>query len=216
MNDQISEGPFSCYQLGALESCREQIQSAYEALHTCYESGNKVMACGNGGSAADCEHIVGELMKGFRLHRQISVVDRDKMANAYGGRGLHIAERLQVALPAISLVSQMSLCTAILNDVSADMIFAQQVYGYGRKADVLIGISTSGRAKNVLNALVTARCFDIVTIGFTGQDGADMVELCDYLIQVPALQVTEVQNLHQQVYHLLCSRLEEYFFHSED
>jgi len=120
------------------------------------------------------------------------------------------------SLPAISLVSQMSLCTVILNDVSADMIFAQQVYGYGRKADVLIGISTSGRAKNVLNALVTARCFDIVTIGFTGQDGGDMVELCDDLIQVPTVQVAEVQNLHQQIYHLLCSRLEEHFFHSED
>jgi D-sedoheptulose 7-phosphate isomerase len=197
---------------GTLEPCRQELERAFDLLSGCFRRGGKVLVCGNGGSAADSEHIVGELMKGFHSRRPIPEADRARLAAGAGEEGRYLAERLQGALPAISLVSQVSLSTAVANDVAADMVFAQQVYGYGREGDVLIGISTSGNAANVLQALRAARAFGLGTLGLSGADGGRMKELCDVLIRVPAAVTPEVQVWHLRVYHGLCALLELEFF----
>jgi D-sedoheptulose 7-phosphate isomerase len=197
---------------GPLAPCRQEIGRAFDLLAGCFLRGGKVLVCGNGGSAADSEHIVGELMKGFHSRRPIPETDRARLAANAGEEGRYLAERLQRALPAISLVSQVSLTTAVANDVAADMVFAQQVYGYGREGDVLIGISTSGNAANVLQALRTARAFGLGTLGLSGADGGRMKGLCDVLIRVPAGVTPEVQTWHLRIYHALCALLELEFF----
>src|SRR5687768_3963828 len=151
-----------------LEACATDIQATFEILRTCYRSGGKVLTCGNGGSAADAEHIVGELMKGYMLKRAIPEEIRAKLVSISPQNGDYLADHLQGALPAISLVSQTSLLSAIANDIAADMAYAQQVYAYGRSGDAIIGISTSGNARNVLHALQVARALGLHTIGLTG------------------------------------------------
>jgi len=197
---------------GTLEPCRQAMERAFELLSGSFRRGGKLLVCGNGGSAADSEHIVGELMKGFHSRRPIPKADRARLAGAGGEEGPYLAERLQGALPAICLASQVSLTTAVANDVAADMVFAQQVYGYGRRGDALLGISTSGNAGNVLNALRTARAFGLGTLGLTGADGGRMKGLCDVLIRAPASSTPEVQLWHLRVYHALCALLELEFF----
>jgi phosphoheptose isomerase len=192
--------------------CRESIESALVVLADAFRSGNKVLVCGNGGSAADAEHIVGELMKGFRLPRRLadrSVADLEKR---YPEEGPLLGEKLQGALPAISLVSQSSLCSAITNDSGAEMVFAQQVYGYGTSGDVLLALSTSGAAENVLYAVRTAKAFGLKTVGLTGRTDSPLTELCDVAIQVPAADTAEVQVYHAKVYHHICAVLEAVFF----
>jgi len=130
----------------ALELCRSSVEKAFEVLSDCYGNQGKVMICGNGGSASDSEHIVGELMKGFMLRRRIKEADREKLESCYGEEGKYLSDHLQGAMPAISLVSQTSLASAFINDIAADMVFAQQVYGYARKGDVLLGLTTSGNS----------------------------------------------------------------------
>jgi D-sedoheptulose 7-phosphate isomerase len=196
----------------ALGVCRESIESALVVLADAFRSGNKVLVCGNGGSAADAEHIVGELMKGFRLPRRLadrSVADLEKR---YPEEGPLLGEKLQGALPAISLVSQSSLCSAITNDSGAEMVFAQQVYGYGTSGDVLLALSTSGTAENVLYAMRTAKAFGLKAVGLTGQVDSPLSELCDVTIQVPAADTAEVQEYHMKVYHHVCAVLEAVFF----
>lgn len=195
-----------------LRAGRNSIEQAFALLEACYLHGGKVLVCGNGGSAADSEHIVGELMKGFDSPRPIPTRDRVLLQAAFPKEGTNLADALQGALPAISLVSQVSLCSAVLNDVSAQMIFAQQVYGYGRKGDVLIGISTSGNASNVIQALRVARAFGLKTIGFTGEKGGSLKELCTVLIAAPLSATAEIQEIHQRIYHTLCAMLERRFF----
>jgi D-sedoheptulose 7-phosphate isomerase len=197
---------------GILEPCRQELERAFDLLSGSFRRGGKLLVCGNGGSAADSEHIVGELMKGFHSRRPIPEADRARLAGSGSEEGLYLAERLQGALPAICLASQISLTTAVANDVAADMVFAQQVYGYGRRWDVLLGISTSGNAANVLNALRTARAFGLGTLGLTGADGGRMKGICDVLIRVPASSTPEVQLWHLRVYHALCALLELEFF----
>lgn len=198
--------------LPCLEICRSAIEQAFSILKECYSTGGKVLACGNGGSAADSEHIVGELMKGFLLKRKIRKEDTDRLIKLYTKEGRILAETLQGALPAISLVSHVSLNLAFINDVSPEMIFAQQVYGYGRQGDILIGISTSGCAKNVVNALKIAKAFELKTIGLTGESGGVMRGLCDVTITVPSSDTYIVQEYHQSVYHTLCAMIEYEFF----
>ncbi|MEN6348499.1 MAG: SIS domain-containing protein [Syntrophomonas sp.] len=195
-----------------LEKCRDSIIEAFLIIKKCYCEGGKVLICGNGGSAADCEHIVAELMKGFLLKRPITSVDAEKIRTAFPEEGIYLTENLQGALPAISLVSQYSLYTALVNDVQADMVYAQQVFGYAREGDVLIGISTSGNSQNVVNAIKVAQAFNITTIGITGETNGTIKKFCDCIIEVPATQTSRIQELHMPVYHTLCAMLEAHFF----
>jgi D-sedoheptulose 7-phosphate isomerase len=195
-----------------LDECVPDIDTAFQVLESCFERGGKALICGNGGSAADCEHLVGELMKGFLSPRRLGDEARARFRAAFPEQGGYLADHLQGALPAISLVSQSGLVTAFANDVAADMVYAQQVYGYGRPEDVLIAISTSGRSPNILNALRVARAQGLATIGFTGRGGGDMVDLCDVIVRVPEEETLKVQERHLPIYHALCSMLEQTFF----
>ena len=195
-----------------LDVCAEDMQAAFEALRDCYRRGGKVLTCGNGGSAADAEHIVGELMKGYLLKRPVPEEMRAKLIATSQEDGDYLANHLQGGLPAISLVSQTSLLSAIANDTAADMVYAQQVYVYGRDGDVLIGISTSGNSMNVIRALQVARASGLHTIGLTGRMGGKLKPLCDVCIRVPANDTTLIQERHLPIFHVLCAMLEEEFF----
>ena len=196
-----------------LESCKNEISQAVDILCAAFKKGNKVLVCGNGGSAADAEHIVGELMKGFMSKRVLS--ENEKLAfieTAGDSDGKFLAENLQKALPAISLVSSVSLATAFANDVAPDLIFAQQVYGLGNPGDVFIGISTSGNAKNVLYAAQAAKTKNISTIALTGESGGKLKSFCNLTIAVPSNITPDIQELHLPVYHYICKAVEANFF----
>jgi D-sedoheptulose 7-phosphate isomerase len=195
-----------------LESCAPDIEAAFQALRTCYQNGGKVLTCGNGGSAADSEHIVGELMKGYLLKRPLSEQVRAKLISTSPQDGDYLAGHLQGAMPAISLVSQTSLLSAIANDTAADIVFAQQVYAYGREGDVVIGLSTSGNSRNVILAVQVARALRMPTIGLTGPTGSALKPLCDVCICVPKEDTPGIQERHLPIFHVLCAMLEEEFF----
>jgi D-sedoheptulose 7-phosphate isomerase len=195
-----------------LTSCLTDVAAAIDLLHDTFSSGNKLLICGNGGSAADAEHIVGELMKGFTKPRKIPAAVAAEFEESAGPDGAAVAARLQGALPTIALTSQISLNTAISNDTDAEMIFAQQVYGLGRKDDAVLGISTSGNSRNVINAFIVARALKLKTIALTGRGGGLLPRFADLTIRVPADTVLEIQELHLPVYHALCVELEERFF----
>ena len=199
----------------ALQSCREEIRSAFALLRDCYRAGGKVLVCGNGGSAADAEHVVGELMKGYMLPRRLPEAERQKLHGDGPAEGEYLASHLQVGLPAISLVSQSALIFAFSNDVAADMVFAQQVYGYGRRGDVLWAISTSGHAANVANALRVAKTIGLATMGMTGPQGGLFNHLCDVTIHAPGSTTPAIQEHHLPIYHTLCAWLEQEFFASD-
>jgi D-sedoheptulose 7-phosphate isomerase len=181
-------------------------------LVAAYVDGHKVLTCGNGGSAADAEHIVGELMKGFLSKRPLSAEARQALVEAGGDDGAYMAENLQTPLPAISLVSSVSLATAFANDVAPELTFAQQVYGLGQPGDVLIALSTSGNSRNVVLAVLAARVRGMRTIGMTGGSGGRLKELCDVTINVPAQATPVIQELHLPVYHYLCAAVEARMF----
>jgi phosphoheptose isomerase len=195
-----------------LEPCIADIEAAYTLLRDTYRGGGKVLICGNGGSAADSGHIVGELMKGFESKRPITEKMRQKLLQIDLKTGTYLADHLQGALPTISLSEHTALIAAIGNDVAADMIFAQQVFGMGQAGDVLIGISTSGNSSNVLYAFRVAQALEIYTIGLTGEPGGDMRGVCDVTICVPYQHTAIVQERHLPVYHALCRMLEQEFF----
>jgi len=192
------------------------IQSACDAIVATYERGGKLLLCGNGGSAADAEHIVGELMKGYLSPRRLPADLAARLTATSLDLGPELASKLQGALPAINLAAGTSLPTAFANDVSAELAFAQAALGHGRKGDVLFGISTSGNATNVRAALCVARAVGMTTIGLTGKGGGKMAPLCDILIAVPATRTFEVQELHLPVYHCICAMVEERFFPPSD
>ena len=198
----------------ALQPCERELEAAFDLLVATYQNGNKLLICGNGGSAADSEHMVAELMKGFLKRRPIPAVHAMQLEQSAGPAGQAIASRLQGTLAAISLPSQVSLITAIANDLDYDMIFAQQVYGLGRAGDVLLAISTSGKSKNVSNAVLVAKAFGLKSIALTGRAGGDLAPLADVAIKVPSDNVAEIQELHLPVYHWLSTELEETFFKS--
>jgi D-sedoheptulose 7-phosphate isomerase len=193
----------------SLRECERELPAAFDLLAAAFRSGNKLLVCGNGGSAADSEHMVAELMKGFLKRRPLSAEDSAKL-EAAGGK--EIASRLEGALPAIALPSQMSLLTATANDGNYDVTFAQQVYGLGRPGDALIAISTSGRSRNVCNAVIVAKAFGLKSIALTGRSGGDLAPLADVAIKVPSDNVAEIQELHLPVYHWLSTELEATFF----
>lgn len=195
-----------------LEPCRASIQAAFEAMKLSYDKGGKMLLAGNGGSAADCEHVVGELMKGFMSPRKLPKKQRDLMMVHGEEQGTYLADHLQGALPAISLVSHTAFATAFNNDVAADMVFAQQVYGYGKQVDTLVVFSTSGNSANIVHAVQVAKSMGVTTIGLTGEGGGRLKDLCDVIIRVPYSSTPDIQERHLPIYHALCMMLEEAFF----
>ncbi|WP_313074631.1 D-sedoheptulose-7-phosphate isomerase [Lacrimispora sp.] len=195
-----------------LSSVKEEIKKSYELLEACYENGGKLLIAGNGGSCADAEHIVGELMKGFVKRRSVSDEFKEALKAIDPELGSALGQKLQGGLPAIALTGHPGLSTAFLNDVDGEMIFAQQTYGYGKKGDVLLGISTSGNSKNVMYAMTAAKALGMKTIGLTGKDGGQLKHAADVTIVVPETETFKIQELHLPVYHALCLMLEERFF----
>jgi phosphoheptose isomerase len=191
------------------------IEKAAQAIINSYESGGKLLACGNGGSSSDSDHIVGELMKSFEGRRPLNTELKNKLELVGGERGTYLAENLQQGLPAISLTAHTALTTAVANDIDAEVIFAQQVTGYGVSGDILVGMSTSGNSQNVIDAILVAKAKGLVTIGLTGKAGGKMKELCDILINVPEKRTAYVQEFHLPVYHTLCLMIEDHFFRKD-
>ena len=196
----------------SLLPCRNDILSAFSVLEKCYENDHKLLIAGNGGSAADAEHIAGELMKRFMSPRPVSSEFRKKLVSVDEERGNELAKNLEQSLMAIPLVAHEALTTAYINDVDALGVFAQQLYGFGRPGDVFLGISTSGNSRNILNATVVARALDISVIGLTGADGGELKQVSTVCIRVPEDETFKIQELHVPVYHALCGMLEERFF----
>ncbi|MBQ9861496.1 MAG: SIS domain-containing protein [Clostridia bacterium] len=186
----------------ALQSCKDSIEEALQLLIETYRNGGKVLVCGNGGSAADSEHIVGELMKGFMSKRPVT---DERIPEA-------LRAELQGALPAISLPSQVSLLSAYANDVSPDMVYAQLVYGYGKPEDLLIALSTSGNSKNVVKAVEVANRLGMKTIAMTGMAESQLSALSTVTVRVPETETYKVQELHLPVYHYLCAGVEKTLF----
>ena len=195
-----------------LEGCREEIWRAYEILKRTYEKKGMLLVCGNGGSGADSEHIVGELMKEFAIKRPLPKEERQRLEDISDENGKLLGEHLQGSLPAIPLTGNIALSTAFANDAVPELVFAQQVYGYGNPNSSLMGISTSGNSRNVIYAIEVAKAKGMQTIGLTGKGGGRMKELCDVCICVPASGTPDIQELHLPVYHALCRMVEEAFF----
>ena len=195
-----------------LECSKNDICEAYTLLEKSYAKGGKLLVCGNGGSAADAEHIVGELMKKFKISRPVPETLAEKLEIIDPVIGKQLANDLEQGLMAIPLVAHEALTTAYLNDVGSLSVYAQQLYGYGRPGDVFLGISTSGNSQNILYATVLAKAIGMKTIGLTGRAGGNMSKLADITIRVPADETYMIQELHLPVYHCLCLMLEEYFF----
>ncbi len=185
-----------------LSQCRESIAAALKLMIETYKNGGKVLVCGNGGSAADSEHIVGELMKGFLSHRKVSDDRIPKSLSKY----------LQGALPAISLPSQCAILSAFINDVEPDMMYAQLVYGYAREGDLVIGLSTSGNSGNIVNAVEVAKCVGARTLALTGEKESKLSDMATVTIRVPETETYKVQELHLPVYHYLCAETEKEMF----
>ena len=195
-----------------LENLEKPIRQAAEMMVGTFQNGKKVLVCGNGGSSADAGHIVGELMKSFEKKRTLNLEIQQKLKLQFGERGSLLAKKLQQGLPAISLSEQTSLITAIVNDLGGEFIFAQQVVGYGNPGDVLLALSTSGNAQNVIDALMVAKAKGLKTIGMTGDSGGKLKEFCDVFINVPETRTAYVQELHLPIYHALCMIVEKEIF----
>ena len=198
-----------------LEPLRPDIWQAYQLMCSCYEAGGKLLIAGNGGSAADAEHIVGELMKSFKLPRRLDSGLQAELTAVSPELGPVLAAHLQQALPAIALDGHPALSTAYLNDCDPLLCFAQQVNGYGKAEDVLLAISTSGKSKNILYAAVTARARGMKVIGLTGAAESPLLPLCDVCIRVPLQETYQIQELYLPIYHCLCLMLETHFFGKE-
>ena len=196
----------------ALEACRGDMEAALGALVTCAKAGGKVLVCGNGGSAADSEHIVGELMKGFLKKRPLPQKDVEKWREAYGEEGAAMVKAMQGGIAAISLPSQSAILSAVVNDNDPATIYAQLAWNYARPGDVLIGISTSGNAANVLGAARAASLQGATVIGMTGSRESKLSGVADVTIRVPDTETYRIQEYHLPVYHWLCACLEDEMF----
>lgn len=195
-----------------LASIRDEIENAYNTIVECYENDGKVLIVGNGGSAADAEHIVGELMKGFVKNRTVSPKMQEALMEIDPERGAGLIKNLQGGLPAICLNAHTSLNTAFANDKDPVMSYAQQVNGYGKPGDVFIGISTSGNAENVMYAAVTAKAKGLKVIALTGKDGGKLAKIADVAVIVPEKETYKIQEYHLPIYHVLCLMLEDHFY----
>ena len=197
-----------------LKDCQEDIQKAYKLLEDCFSTKHKLLVAGNGGSCADAEHIVGELMKGFKDKRPINNDLANKIKDIDSNNGALLTERLQQGLPAIALNNHQGLNTAIINDVidGGELIYAQQILGYGEENDVFLAISTSGNSTNLYNACLVAKAKGLKTIALTGKDGGKLAKICDVSIVAPENETFMIQELHLPIYHTLCLMLENHFF----
>lgn len=195
-----------------LASIRQEIEDAYEVMEECYRNGGKILIAGNGGSAADSEHMAGELMKRFKIPRPVEDDFAERMKAIDPVRGVELAKNLERSLMAIPLVAHEALTTAYINDVDGLGVFAQQLYGFGRPGDVFIGISTSGNSKNVMNATVVARALGIKVIGLTGAAGGELAGVSDVAVKAPETETYMIQELHLPIYHCWCLMLEDAFF----
>ena len=195
-----------------LKVCKEDIYNAYILMKDAYENKGKLLVAGNGGSAADAEHIVGELMKGFKASRKLNDEDKARLISIDSEFGKILGDNLQGALPAIALDGHMSLTTAYMNDCKPLLCFAQQVNGYGNANDVFLGISTSGNSQNILYAATVAKTKGMKVIGLTGEKESKLAKLSDVCVKVPEIETYMIQELHLPVYHCLCLMLEDYFF----
>lgn len=195
-----------------LEECRQSLIDAYLIMEEAYEGDHKLLIAGNGGSAADSEHIAGELMKRFKTPRPVTPEMAEKLKAIDPVRGENLAKNLERGLMAIPLVAHEALSTAYINDVDGLGVFAQQLFGFGRSGDVFLGISTSGNSKNVMSATVVARALGIKVIGLTGAKGGELAQVADVVVKVPETETYMIQELHLPVYHCWCLMLEDKFF----
>ncbi|MBQ4145396.1 MAG: SIS domain-containing protein [Clostridia bacterium] len=196
----------------ALKICRQTITETLDAMIDVYNNGGKLLFCGNGGSCADCDHIVGELMKGFLSMREADGNIKNALITAFPEDGEDIGNKLQRGIPAISLSAHTGVLTAFANDVDADLIYAQMVYGYGKSGDMVIGLSTSGNSKNVIKALKVAKAMGLKTAGLTGEKPCRMDDVCDIVIHVPETETYKIQEYHLPVYHYICAEMEKRIF----
>lgn len=196
----------------SLVSVKDEIVAAYCIMEKSYANGGKLLIAGNGGSAADAEHIVGELMKGFKSSRKLEDDIVKKLIGENQDLGKVLAEKLQGALPAIALDGHMALSTAYMNDCEPLLCFAQQINGYGKNGDVFLGISTSGNSKNILYAAVIAHAKGMKVVGLTGEKNSKLEDISDVCIKVPQVETYMIQELHLPIYHCLCLMLEDKFF----
>lgn len=196
----------------ALQSVQNEVAAAGNALTDCFAAGHKLLVCGNGGSAADAEHIVGELMKGFENRRNLDARWKALFTAVDPDRGEHLAAKLQSALPAIALNAHTSLITAVANDTDPSLIFAQQVMGYGLPGDILLALTTSGNSQNIIDAAITAKAKGMSVIGITGLTGGRLKAYCDIVINVPETRTFMVQELQLPVYHTLALIVENHFY----
>lgn len=190
----------------SLVSCEKEIREGFYEMKESFGQGGKLLICGNGGSSADAQHIVGELMKEFRIHRQVPEAFAEECRRLYPGEGLE--DRVQGALPAIAIGVNQALASAYANDVSPEMAYAQEVFGYGRRGDVLLGLSTSGNSQNVVNAMKVARAVGLRCIGLGGESGGRLRELSHVYVALPERETYLVQELTLPVYHAWCCMLE--------
>ncbi|WP_196603701.1 D-sedoheptulose-7-phosphate isomerase [Pectinatus haikarae] len=200
-----------CVRYPNLAVVEDNVKKCIEKMIDVYKSGNKVIICGNGGSAADSLHIVGELMKCFVLPRKLSNSIAERLKK-YSVNSKYLEDNLQMTLPTISLVNEVSLMTAYANDVAADLNFAQQVLGQGKKGDVLLAISTSGNSKNIVYASEVAKALDMNVISLTGKTGGELKRVTDILINVPETETYKIQELHLPIYHTICLAIESEFY----
>ncbi len=189
-----------------LEICKNDIYNAFTAMAQSLKNGGKILCCGNGGSAADCDHFVGELMKGFLKKRPLSAEEKEKFSDSF------VADNLQKGLPAISLCSHSALMTAFENDAVPSLVFAQQVYAYAKKDDALLCLSTSGNSENAVYAAQAAKAAGVVSLAITGSKESKLSGLCDICIRLPETETYKIQELTLPVYHCIAAMLEDYFF----
>lgn len=198
-----------------LEPIKQTIIDGYLVMEAAYERDGKLLVAGNGGSAADAEHIVGELMKRFKSPRPVTKEFAEKLISADPKRGPSLAKNLERSLMAIPLAAHEALSTAYINDVDGYGVFAQQLLGYGREGDVFLGISTSGNSQNIMNAVAVAKALGIKVIGLTGATGGELATVADVVVKVPETETYMIQELHLPIYHCWCLMLEDYFFGGE-
>lgn len=195
-----------------LDVCKKDIEKTYSILETSFANGGKLIVAGNGGSAADCDHISGELLKSFVKKRKMPKHFLDNIKSIDKETGEYLSNKLQGSLPVIPLSNNSALMTATLNDIDGNVMFAQQVNGYGKKEDVFLGITTSGNSKDIIYAMVVAKAKGLKTIAFTGRDGGKIKSFADACIIVPQTETFMIQELHLPIYHALCLQIEERFF----
>ncbi len=195
-----------------LQACEQEIKDALEILIACYEAGGKLLLCGNGGSCADCDHITGELLKGFLMLRPLSGAKKQQMKAGYPAIEDDVLQKLQSGLPAISLPALTALNTAFCNDVDPDLLYAQSLLALAKENDVLIAISTSGNAKNVGYAAAVAKSLGMKVVALTGKSGGKLATIADACIHAPETETFKVQELHLPIYHYLCAAVEAHFF----